>query len=116
MFPKNVNSAFIGTDLEAYLRNYEIKRLVVIGLVTDHCVGTTVRMAANLGIVKEGDYADESVEDAGEILVVREGTAAFAKGGFGAEEVQSVELACLDGEFCRVVGVEGVLRELEGWE
>jgi nicotinamidase-related amidase len=46
---KSVNSGFIGTDLEERLRADGIDTVVVAGLTTDHCVSTTVRMAANLG-------------------------------------------------------------------
>ena len=46
---KHVNSAFIGTDLEARLRGAGITTLVVTGLVANYCVETTARMAGNLG-------------------------------------------------------------------
>lgn len=46
---KSVNSAFIGTNLEDYLRTQFIKHLYMVGLTSDHCVSTTARMAANLG-------------------------------------------------------------------
>ena len=46
---KTVNSAFIGTNLETYLRKNQICHLVLVGLTLPHCISTTTRMAANLG-------------------------------------------------------------------
>jgi nicotinamidase-related amidase len=46
---KQVNSAFIGTDLQARLQAQGIGHLTIFGLTTDQCVSTTVRMASNLG-------------------------------------------------------------------
>jgi len=46
---KNVNSAFIGTDLQVQLDNANITSLIIAGLTTDHCISTTTRMAGNLG-------------------------------------------------------------------
>ena len=44
---KNVNSAFIGTDLKERLDNQKITTLVIVGLTTNHCVSTTTRMACS---------------------------------------------------------------------
>ena len=49
VFGKAVNSAFIGTDLEAHLRANFLSDLVICGITSIHCVNTTVRMAGNLG-------------------------------------------------------------------
>ena len=46
---KDVNSGFIGTDLEIQLRRAKISRLAIVGFFTNFCVETTTRMAGNLG-------------------------------------------------------------------
>ena len=49
IFQKSVNSAFIRTNLENYLRNKSIDKLIIVGMTLPHCVSTTIRMASNLG-------------------------------------------------------------------
>ena len=99
VFQKNVNSAFIGTNLESYLHEKNIRYLVVVGLTTNHCVSTSVRMAGNLGFTT---------------FVVSDATATFdridADGKvFTADQVHDVSLASLHDEFATVVKTEELL-------
>ncbi|RJS91990.1 cysteine hydrolase family protein [Salinisphaera sp. Q1T1-3] len=99
VFAKSVNSAFIGTNLEKYLRGKGLNGLIIAGLTTDHCVSTTTRMAGNFGF---------------DVELVHDGTATFDRKGIngemiGAEEMQRVNLASLNGEFCTVVDTSSVL-------
>ncbi len=85
---KNVNSAFIGTQLETILRGNEIYELVMVGLVTDHCVSTT----ANLGFT---------------VTIALDATATFNRIGwngeiYDAETVHALALASLNQEFAKI--------------
>ena len=100
---KNVNSAFIGTNLKELLDKSNISKLVIVGLTTDHCVSTTTRMAGNFG------YDTYLVSDA---------TATFNKKGldgqnFSAELIHETALASLNHEFATVVTTDSLKKALE---
>lgn len=90
---KKVNSSFIGTNLEKRLKKQQIENIVVVGLTTDHCVSTTVRMADNLGF---------------NVWIVSDATATFNRTGFNgknysAEHMHQLALVQLQDEFATVV-------------
>ena len=99
---KNVNSAFIGTNLKELIDNAKITNIVIVGLTTDHCVSTTTRMAGNF------DYT---------VYLVSDATATFNKKGlngedFSAELIHQTALASLNEEFAQVVTSEFIKENL----
>ena len=100
---KSVNSAFIGTDLKQQLDKLNIKKLIIVGLTTDQCVSTSVRMAGNYGY---------------DTFVVSDATAAFEKVGadgqkYSAEIIHETSLVSLHKEFATVIKTDEVITKLD---
>jgi len=99
VYAKRVNSAFIGTTLERDLRAGGARELVFCGPTTDHCVNTTVRMAANLGfaatIVSDACFAFAKRTPDGRVIT--------------AEDVHDTHLASLSGEFAAVHSTDSLI-------
>lgn len=102
LFQKQVNSAFIGTSLQAYLDAQQITRLLLVGFITDHCVSTTARMAGNLGY---------------DVYVAEDATATFDRVGYDgqkvkAEDIHRFALISLHQEFATITTTETILQQL----
>lgn len=90
---KNVNSAFIGTGLDEILKNLNINTLVIVGMTTNHCISTTVRMAGNLGY---------------ETFLISDSTACYNTKGLDGKEIDceiiyEASIASLSGEFAEII-------------
>ncbi|MFZ3577939.1 cysteine hydrolase family protein [Virgibacillus sp. DJP39] len=100
---KQVNSAFIGTHLDQYLKSIQADTIVIVGLTTPHCVSTTTRMSGNLG------YKTFLISDA---------TAAFGiddhNGNYvDAETIHHLSLAAVNKEFATVTTTEKFIQSTQ---
>lgn len=99
---KQVNSAFIGTDLKQQLDNQDISTLVIVGLTTNHCISTSTRMAGNYGY---------------ETYLIADATATFDRVGINGEKYEAelmhqTALASLNEEFATVITTKDLLEIL----
>lgn len=106
IFPKTTSSAFSSSSIAEGLKGQKVRRLVVAGYVLDCCVSSTVRAAADSGVLGEG----------GEIILVDDATACYGWEGVDAPTLHKAHVASLKGgEFCKVASTEGVLKDLAAW-
>jgi len=101
---KDVNSAFVGTNLTLRLREKRVNRLVVAGFFTNFCVETTVRMAGNMGY--DTYLAHEACATCNRIGL--DGT------DYDPEHVHDLAVASMHGEFCTALTtgqLVGLIRE-----
>ena len=97
---KKVNSAFIGTGLNEILKDLNINTLVVVGMTTNHCISTSVRMAGNLGY---------------ETYLVSDSTACYNTIGLDGKEIDceviyQSSMASLKNEFASILKSEELLN------
>lgn len=100
---KHHHSAFVDTDLEEYLRAEGIDTVIVTGLVANHCVETTARMANNLGFT---------------VFLPRDATASWDDVSydgthFDAETIYQITLMNLHSEFATITSVDEVIEALQ---
>jgi nicotinamidase-related amidase len=98
---KKVNSSFIGTNLEKFLKLNDITTVVITGLTTPHCVSTTTRMSGNLGF---------------NTYLISDATAAFGITDqddtyYCAETIHNISLATLHDEFATILTTEQLINK-----
>lgn len=102
VFTKTVNSAFIGTGLQAWLEGHGIERVVIAGLTTNHCVDTSTRMAGNLGfnpvLIGDACATNDRVSPDGR--------------HWTADDIHSTTLANLHDEFATVMTTDEVIDSI----
>ena len=99
---KSVNSAFIGTNLEAQLREAGITTVAICGVQTDHCCTTTARMAGNLGFetwfVDDANWTYDRVHP--------DGTR------YPAELIHRVHVTSLSNEFAQILKADAAISRI----
>jgi nicotinamidase-related amidase len=96
---KNVPDAFINTGLERWLHARDIRTVAIVGVSTNNSVESTARTSGNLRF---------------QTYVASDATFAFAKKDYSgvsrtADEVHSMALSNLDGEYAQIISSEKLL-------
>ena len=96
IFDKHYNSVFKGTHLQAYLDSQAIERLIIIGMATNYCIDTIIKVAFELGY---------------NVTVIKGGTAIFDDMKITAEQLVDYYENIWNGRFAQVVELENMLKE-----
>ncbi len=98
---KKVNSSFIGTNLEDYLKENGITTVVITGLTTPHCVSTTTRMSGNLG------FATYLISDATAAFGMKDHNDTY----YNPATIHNISLATLHNEFATILTTEQLINK-----
>ena len=96
---KQYSSAFKGTDLLDYLHQNNIRRLIVVGMMTEYCIESTVRTA---------NYLDFDV------VLPEGGNSTLANGNWSAQEVYEHHSGIMRGRFAAMPDVAEAAAMLSG--
>lgn len=95
IFDKHYNSAFKETGLQTYLKERGIGRLIIIGMATNYCIDTTVKVAFELSY---------------DVTVVKGGTTTFDDREITAEQLIKHYENVWNGRFAQVEDLERILK------
>ncbi len=101
VFQKHYPNSFRETPLLNYLQDKEITQLVIIGMMTQMCIDTTVRAAFDLGfqcVVAHDACATRTLDFNGQSV--------------SAQNVQMAYMAALNGLFAQVKSTEEVCQSI----
>ncbi|MGP4066351.1 cysteine hydrolase family protein [Oceanobacillus sp. M65] len=98
---KKVNSSFIGTNLEMFLKTNKFTTVVITGLTTPHCISTTTRMSGNLGF---------------NTYLISDATASFGmqdqnNNYYDAKSIHDISLATLHDEFATILTTKQLISK-----
>ena len=103
MLTKNVNSAFIGTDLKSILDKSKTQIIIIVGMTTNHCISTTARMSGNLGydtyLISDSTACYNTKTINGDII--------------DCEVVYETSLASINEEFATVINSEELINLID---
>ena len=99
---KKVNSSFVGTKLEEFLKLNDITTVVITGLTTPHCVSTTTRMSGNLG------FNTYLISDATASFGIKDQNGNY----YDVETIHNISLATLYDEFATILTTEQLVKEV----
>lgn len=95
IFDKSFNSAFKETGLHAYLQEKEIEQLIIMGMATNFCIDTTIKVAFELGY---------------KVAVIRDGTTTGYSGKLDAEDLIDHYQNIWSWNFAQVDKLENIIR------
>lgn len=91
---KNYNSGFKKTNLEEVLNKYNAEEVVLVGMQTEYCIDTTLRVGFEKGY---------------KFLIPENTNTTFDNGLISGEEIYKHHNSIFDGRFGKVVPLEDVL-------
>ncbi|HFI0594752.1 TPA: cysteine hydrolase family protein [Streptococcus suis] len=95
IFDKTFNSAFKETGLHSYLQKQKINRLIIMGMATNFCVDTTIKVAFELGY---------------KVAVIQDGTTTGYTGKLDAEDLIDHYQNIWSWNFAQVDTLENIIR------